>query len=978
MRTVISIILFSIISYSLNAQLRITTDVRVGNKKKEVKVTNGSYPMQVFTLDNGLTVILNEDNTQKDVLGAVVVRGGSKLDKDDCTGIAHYLEHLMFKGTKTLGTVNYKKERPYLDSIATLYDLMRLDRENTIMRKRILEKIDSFSVVASTYAIPNEFSKVVGEFGGSENNAYTNFENIVYYNRFPSQSFDKWLSITEDRFREPVFRLFQSELETVYEEKNMSMDNMIRRVYQELYKSFYPNSVYGKRTVLGSVDDLKNPSINEIKKYWKHYYNAKNMAIVLIGNFNSNDIIAKLNNHFSSWIEGEVAELPMYREKPFNGREVVKKKLTPIPAGILGFRGVERGNRDEIVLEVALNMLSNDAQTGLLDTLVLKQKLMVADAIMDNHYDEGGIFILFVPKPIIQSIGNAEKKIISQIEKLKQGKFDNELLTASKINLYKDVVLDMENSSNRLAQIIDAYMTGGNYQGIEMRNKRIMSIQKEDIIRVANMYFTKNYLSFQSKMGFKSKEKLSKPITSPLNLINKNSISKKAFEITNIHTEPIAPHFIDFKHDVIVEDIRPSLHFFYTENPLNDIFSLKIRIAYGTLTDPMTKQLAYYLNNAGTNKMTQTEFSKQLQLMGSSINFDADNDYFTISIDGFEKNLDNTLTYLNILLTEFKEDKSLNKKMLKDNKMEIKMLKKDLGSKISLLEEYALYGNNSTYLKRLTNKELKNIKYSDIKALLNNIMNYETYVHYVGRKGFSEARSLIFKSLPSSLGQIKSRSPIIRPLAVINHNMLYFLEDNNAIQSYIRYDIPSRAMGEIGRTYIKPFNEYFGLGMNSLIFREIREYRSLAYSAWGYFSVPYLFSAHSKMKIALSTQADKTNYAIEIVDSLLSLKSINEKSFGSLRTSVLNSFNSYIPSFRKKSYLVQHWTMQGYNSDPRDEYYSKYLKLTIKDINNFYQSNVSGRRTIMSIVGDSKRFDLEKIKVQREFRKVEFKDIIRY
>jgi len=978
MKTIISLITLIIISFSLNAQIRISTEVNASKEKEKANITQGSYPIQTLVLENGLTVILNEDRTQKDILGAVVVKGGSKLDKENSTGIAHYFEHLMFKGTKTLGTVNYEKERPYLDSIAMLYDLMRLDRENEVMRKRILEKIDSFSVIASTYAIPNEFSKVVAEFGGSENNAYTNYENIVYYNRFPSQSIDKWLALTENRFKEPVFRLFQSELETVYEEKNMSMDNMIRRVYQELYKSFYPNSVYGKRTVLGSIDDLKNPSINDIRDYWKYYYNTRNMAIVLIGNFDSNEIISKINNSFSDWINGEEAEIPMFQEKAFNGREVVKKKLTPIPVGILGFRGVEKGNEDEVVLDVALNLLTNEAQTGLIDKLVINQKLMVADAMMDNHYDEGGIFILFVPKPIIQSVGNAEKKILAQIENLKQGKFDDDLLTASKVSLYKDIVLSMENSNDRLSRIIDAYMTGGNYQEIEMRDKRIMSVKRKDIIRVANKYFTKNYLSFQSKMGFKSSPKLSKPITSPLNLINKNSTSKKALEIRNKNTEKIVPHFVDFNYDVITADIKPSLHFYYTANPLNNIFSLKIRIAYGTLTDPMTKQLAYYLNNAGTKKMTYSEFSRQLQLMGSSIYFDADNDYFTISIDGFEKNLDKTISYLNILLTEFTEDKSLNKKMLKNNKMEIKMLKKDLNSKISILEEYALYGNNSSYIKRLTNKELKKIKYSDIKALLSTIMNYEAYVHYVGQKQYYEVKDFIISKLPKSLGRINSQSPVIRPLPVLTHNMLYFLKDDNAIQSHIRYDIPSRAMGERGRAYIKPFNEYFGIGMNSLIFREIREYRSLAYSAWGYFSAPYLFSAHSKMKIALSTQADKTNYAIELVDSLISLRGNDEKKSGSLRTAVLNSFNSDIPNFRYKSYLVQHWKMQGYDSDPRIKYYPKYLRLSKKDIDNFYNTNVLGRRTIISIVGDSKRFDLEIIKKQREFNEVKIKDIIKY
>jgi predicted Zn-dependent peptidase len=598
--------------------------------------------------------------------------------------------------------------------------------------------------------------------------------------------------------------------------------------------------------------------------------------------------------------------------------------------------------------------------------------------MMDNHYDEGGIFILFVPKPIIQSIGNAEKKIINQIAILKSGSFSETLFKAAKVSLYKNAVLDMENSSNRLSKIIDAYMTGGDYQSMGNHDKAILEVKRADVIRVANKYFGDNYLSFQSKMGFKSKEQLDKPVMSPLNLISKNSSSKKAIEIRRMNTYNIEPQFVSFENDVKSYNIKTNLHFYYTVNPLNDIFSLNIRIAYGTLTDPMTKQLAYYLNNTGTRKMTYSEFSKQLQLMGSSIYFDANNDYFTISIDGFEKNLDKTISKLNLLLSDFAENKSLNKKMLKDNKIEMKVLKKDLSSKISILEEYALYGNNSSYLKRLTNKELKKIKYDDLKVLLNRILNYESYVHYVGKKKYSEVKEYMAINLPSTLGQIKSQSPIIRPLPVLSHNMLYFLKDNHAIQSHIRYDIPSRAMAQQGRVYIKPFNDYFGIGMNSLIFREVREYRSLAYSAWGYFFVPYKFSAHSRMKIALSTQANKTNQAIDLVDSLILLKKDIEYDISSLRKSVINSINSDIPNFRYKSYIVQYWKMQGYESDPRINYYTRYIKLKAENIDKFYKENIRGRRSIISIVGDSKRFDLEKLKEQREFKELKFKDIIRY
>jgi len=945
---------------------------------KDIQVFEGENYIKSFVLENGLTVILNEDRTMSDILGSVVVKGGSKLDRKNSSGTAHYFEHMMFKGTTTVGTVDFEKERPYLDSIAMLYDLMRLDKDNLVFRQRILEKIDSFSVIASSYAIPNEFSRLISEMGGTDNNAYTNYDNIVYYNRFPRQSLNKWIQLYKDRFENPVFRLFQSELETVYEEKNMALDNYFRIVFEELYKSFYPKSVYGKRTVLGSIDDLRNPSVYDLVSYYKDNYVANNMALVLIGNFNTEEIIPILERNFNSWRRNEFVEIPMYNEEEFEGREVVKKKLTPFPIGILGYRGVPIGDTDEVVLDVILNMLTNENKTGLIDSLVISQQIIEAQAIMDNHYDEGGLFVMFVPKLIVQSINNAEKKILNKISILKNNEFDDNLLESCKNTLSKRNSLELENSNSRLLRIIDAYMLDVDLMHIERYNKKVINVTREDIARVAKRYFGDNYLSFQSKNGFKKSKKIDKLKQSPLNLVNKNSISKGAQLINSIHTDEVEPRFINFNSDVIVSELKNGLHFYYTKNPLNNIFSLKIRIGYGKLENPKTEQLAFYLNNSGTKELSFVEFSNALQLIGSSIAFDVDNNYFNISIDGFDKNFDKTLVLLKDLLNNFAEDKSINKKMVQMNKVEWRMLKKDLNSKSKLLEEYALYGENSSYLHRMTNKELKKIEYSELKSLLGFLLKSESYIHYVGVGNIDNIKESIINSFPKDFGDRKSISPIIRKLPTLTHNMLYFIKDKKAVQTYVKYNIPSRAISSSERAYIRPFNKYFGLGMNSILFKEVREFRSLAYNVYGYYSAPYKFTEPGYLRIAFSTQADKTLDATSLVDSIINNVSIDEESVHSLKLYLMNSINSDVPNFRNKSIWVQYWQTQGYNQDPRILYYSVYSGLRKIDLEGFYTLNVQGRKYILSIVGDSRRFDIEKLKNNSEFIELKLKELIKY
>ena len=145
----------------------------------------------MYTLRNGMTVILNEDHNESSVFGAIAVKGGGKQDPKDATGIAHYLEHMLFKGTSELGTVDYEVEKVLLDSIEILYDQLGTISNND-QRLSIQKKINKLNVKASEYAIPNEFDRLVESIGGTGVNAFTNDDMIVYISSFPGHQINKW------------------------------------------------------------------------------------------------------------------------------------------------------------------------------------------------------------------------------------------------------------------------------------------------------------------------------------------------------------------------------------------------------------------------------------------------------------------------------------------------------------------------------------------------------------------------------------------------------------------------------------------------------------------------------------------------------------------------------------------------------------------------------------------------------------------
>ncbi len=973
MKTTQLVLLLLLLNINVKSQIKIVesiSDTRQGS--------GGSNDVVELVLKNGLKVYLNEDHTQKDVLGAVVVRGGAKMDAPDATGTAHYFEHMMFKGTKTLGTIDYNSEKPYLDSIRQMYDLLRMDRTDEVFRKRVLKKIDNYSVQAAKYAIPNEFDNIVSELGGTRVNAYTNYENIVYHNHFPKQSMEKWMELYRDRFEAPVFRLFQSELETVYEEKNMSMDNFFRSIIEEVYKKFYPKSVYGKHTVLGSIEDLKNPSISAMETYWKEYYNANNMALVLIGDFDIQDVIPLLEEKFGTWRDGLKANMPAAVEDPFDGAVVVKKKLAPISLGILGYRSVKVGDEDELAIDVMAKLLTNSSETGLIDTLTISRDVIEAQVFQDKHYDKGGFFIFYVPKPIIQSIGNAKKKVLAQIQKLKSGDFSDELFKAVVISMRKTELTNLENSEYRLQKIIDTYMSEGKWDDVLQYNEALSQISKDDIIRVANKYLADNYLDFQSKMGVPEKKKLEKPDITPLDPVNKDAESIEAAIIRQIESHEVEPKFIDFSNDISISDFKNNLHFFIVKNPLNNVFSANIRLGIGALENNKLEQLAYYLNNCGTELQTYSDFSRMLQLEGTKIYFSVDNNYFNIFINGFEENMDLAIDHLAMLLNMPRDEKKITKKYFLDEKLELKMLKKDVASQIKLVDEYSLYGDKSVYLNKSSKKEIKVLKIEDYKTMIKSLFSVETFVHYVGNNSEERIKQKIVTTLPFAPNLQRSKSPYFRPLPELKSDKLYFMKNSRAIQTHIRVEIPSRALGADERAYAKAFNSYFGSGMNSLLFREVREYRALAYSAWGYFSLPYKFDKPGCLKIGMSTQADKTNDAIELLVNLVDSMPQQEKRIQSLRNYLKLSFNAQMPDFRYRSYVVQKWVMQGYKSDPRKDTYAKYEDLSMNDLMKFYDANVLGRKRIFSIVGDSERFNLNKIKANKDFRELKLKDVLKY
>jgi predicted Zn-dependent peptidase len=218
---------------------------------------------RIYKLANGLTVYLSVYKDKPQIYTLIPIKAGSKHDPKTNTGLAHYLEHMVFKGTSKIGTQDFGKEKLLLDSIENMFNRY-IKIKDTTKRKELYKKIDKVSYEASKYCFANEYDKLISVIGGQGTNAFTSNEQTVYLNSIPSNQLEKWLEIERERFSMLVPRLFHTELEAVYEEKNISLDSDFDRMFEAAMASLFKNHSYGTQTTIGTIEHLKNPSLKAI------------------------------------------------------------------------------------------------------------------------------------------------------------------------------------------------------------------------------------------------------------------------------------------------------------------------------------------------------------------------------------------------------------------------------------------------------------------------------------------------------------------------------------------------------------------------------------------------------------------------------------------------------------------------------------------------------------------------------------------
>jgi predicted Zn-dependent peptidase len=937
-----------------------------------------SAEVREFILENGLTVWLNEDHSLPKVFGAVVVKAGSR----DCpnTGIAHYFEHIMFKGTEHIGTVDYSAEKVFLDRIAEKYDRLSATK-NEIRRMEIQQEINDLSVLAADYVIPNEFDKLISKYGGTNLNAGTSYDYTVYHNIFSPQYIEQWAEINSERLICPVFRMFQSELETVYEEKNRRDDMMFNQAMERAFEIYFYPHPYAY-PIIGSAENLKNPSLSKMREFFEKYYVATNMGLLLSGRFETEKILPILSKAFSRIPRGEEPVRCNVAIQPFRGREkhFVKVPVPLMKVMAMGFRGVPANHPDQSALNIAVAILNNASGTGYLDQLTIKRKLTSAIAGGETLNEVGMLGFIIIPRLVIQSYSRAEKLVWREINRVRNGDFSETLFESLKQEQLRRHITELEDIDSRSRIMIRLFTQGKKWEDYVRDLQRTDALTKDDVVRIANKYLTDSYMYIRKKTGRYAKEILPRPDFAPIVPKHSGATSAYARELEKLPVQEVKIRHLDFENDTQSIPLTPKVTLYATKNPVNTIFTLKFSYGKGTLEEPRIKYLAGYLSLLGTKKEAFNEFYTRLQVLGSHMHFDSDDNHFVINVSGFDKHFEETIAILADFLQNVEDDPKKLKSLADDAKMGESAFFKSSHDIADALFEYVRYGTKSQYLTKPSLKEIKKFKGRDLLDLFTGIRKIKCNVHYCGTWDAAFVSDKIRRHIPPENITEESNIPVYREPILYDKPLVFFYDIRDVSQNIVYgFQVGPPLVTSDDRCAARLFSEYFGGGMSSLIFQEIREFRSYAYHTSGGIQFPPFCLADKPAAFItyLSTQSDKTIDALTVLESLVHRMPLHPEKIESIIQSIINQINNEYPSFRDISIKIARYRQAGHDDDPNKYLLHRIKEMSIDDVVRFHEAHIKNRTLVYVIVGNSLKINMSKLATFGDIIRVRKRDFYR-
>lgn len=931
-------------------------------------VENDPLNTKIYTLSNGLKVYMTVNKEQPRIQTYIAVHAGSKHEPIETTGLAHYLEHMMFKGTTNLGTTNYELEKTLLDKITDLYEVYRTTTDEG-KRKTIYHQIDSISYEASTYFIPNEYDKVMANIGSDGSNAFTSNDQTVYMEDIPSNQLENWAKVQSDRFKNMVLRGFHTELEAVYEEYNKYLNSDWDKLSNAIFESLTPTHPYN-HSVIGLGEHLKNPSLKNIMKFFRQYYVPNNVAICMSGDFDPDEAMDIITKYFGDWEMNEDLKQPEIEAQPELHEVVEKDVITPNPESVLltwRFDGINSHQSDTLAL---LAQVLHNGKAGLLDLdLNLPQKANSSESEVVAYCDYTAFILTAMPQPG-QSLESLRGLLMQEVDKVCNGDFSDDLVKSiiTEKKLAEQYML--ENNEARAMKYVDAFTNDVDWADEVNKLSRIEKLTKADIVTFAKKHLRdNNYVCVYKRIGEdKDVKPVEKPAITPIQM-NRDTVSVFAKEILSTDVKPIEPVFVDLEKDITYLKAKNDIPVLYRKNDLNTLFNLSYRYDIGTtslLGDELNRYIplaSEYINYLGTDSMSAEEIKQQFYLLGCKFDINCDMRTTTISLSGLQENMEKAVALMEKILSAAKPDSVALQNLITTKLQERENILNMFDAYSYFLRNYMRYGLPGVEIE-LTNQELTEAASKSVVLtnVIKGLSNYEHTVTYYGPMKADALVSLVNEKHQSARELRNACEKRIPALLVTKENECFILPYNGT-QSFVmnQYacDGSSWDEGKLGVAYM--YNNYFGAGMNTVVFQEMREKRSLCYGAGARYSMPAYKDQFCTFTTTIQSQNDKLNECIEVFEDIVNNMPESQTSFDVAKKGVLTQLSTQ--RVKRTEYFDMYFDAKdlGIDYDKRQKIYEQLQNISLKDIVEFQRTVVKGLHYRSVFAGDPKGLSKEQL-----------------
>ena len=949
-----------------------------GSKYKYETVPNDPMQARIYTLDNGLKVYMSVNKDEPMVQTYIAVKVGGKNDPAQNTGLAHYFEHLMFKGTEQFGTIDYQQEKLLLDQIEAEFERYG-SKTDDAERRSIYKIIDSLSFEASKLAIPNEYDKLMAAIGSKGTNAYTSYDQTVYIENIPSNQVESWAKIQADRFENNVIRLFHTELETVYEEKNMSLTSDDEKSLNTMLSELFKNHPYGSQTILGTQEHLKNPSITKIKNYHDKWYVPNNIAICLAGDFDPDKMIKTIDNYFGAWKRNpDLKSLEFEPETPIEQPVVKEVYGLESPNVMIAWRAPKANDPQNETLNILQSIMTN-GKAGLIDlNISQKQKLLYAGAMFYSLADYSVFILMGAPKEG-QSLDQVRDILLAELDNLKKGNFNDELLSSIINNRKLSEMRRLESNSGRANMFVSSFVNDIPWERAVNQINYLSQVTKDGVVKLANELFTNNNYVEVRKIQQKDPNeiKISKPEITPI-VTNRDSVSRFMLDIQAAAVVPIEPVFVNFSKDMSKLQAKSGLELLYKKNELNGIFNLSFIFDFGTNDNKMIGVATNYLSYLGTSSKSREEIQQKFYDLACNFSVSASSEKTYISVSGLAENMEEALKLAEEILADAQPNPNVLVELRRDILKDREDSKQNQSANFSVLQQYALYGANSPARNILSQKELNTLKDAQLIDVIKSLLTINHEILYYGPESEENIVNIINNNhnIASVLTNVEKGD---------RHKIQLTKGNNVLLAPYDAGQIYMMSVSNRGEKFdpelapiIRLYNQYFGGGMNSIVFQEMREARGLAYSARAQLSSPSRLEDPYFMMTYIATQNDKMIDAITAFDDIINDMPVSENAFNIAKNSLIDNIRT--TRVTKSSVLNRYLSMRelGLDYDINEKIFNGVQTITMEDLIAFQKKWVRDREYTIAVLGREKDLDIKSLGSHGTIKRLTTKEIFGY